>query len=52
MKSETIQELLMFLCTSKFDLDKKEVQWLEKFLKFMARTLVLLLMRALVLWAF
>ena len=31
MKSETIQELMMFLCTSRFDLEEKEAQQLEKF---------------------
>jgi hypothetical protein len=31
MKSETIQELMMFLCTSRFDLEEKESQRLEKF---------------------
>ncbi|CEJ62588.1 hypothetical protein PMG11_11085 [Penicillium brasilianum] len=31
MKSETIQELMMFLCTSRFDLEEKESHRLEKF---------------------
>jgi len=31
MKSETIQEIMMFLCTSRFDLEEKEAQRLEKF---------------------
>jgi hypothetical protein len=31
MKSETIQELMMFLCTSRSNLEEKEPQRLEKF---------------------
>jgi hypothetical protein len=31
MKSETIQELMMFLCTSRFDLEEQEAKELEQF---------------------
>lgn len=31
MKSETIQELMMFLCTSRFDLEEQEAKRLEAF---------------------
>ena len=31
MKSETIQELMMFLCTSRFDLEEQEAKRLEEF---------------------
>jgi hypothetical protein len=31
MKSETIQELMMYLCTSKFELEIQEAKELEKF---------------------
>lgn len=31
MKSETIQELMMFLCTSRFDLEVQEAEELERF---------------------
>lgn len=31
MKAETIEELMMFLCTSKFDVEEQEAKLLEKF---------------------
>jgi len=31
MKTETIEELMMFLCTSKFDIEAQEAKLLEKF---------------------
>ena len=31
MKSQTIEELMMFLCTSRFDIEEQEVKLLEKF---------------------
>ena len=31
MKSQTIEELMMFLCTSKFDMEEQEAKLLEKF---------------------
>lgn len=31
MKSETIQELMMFLCTSRFDLEEQDAKRLEEF---------------------
>jgi hypothetical protein len=31
MKSETIQDLMMFLCTSRFDIEEQEAKLLEKF---------------------
>ena len=34
MKSETIQELMMFLCTSRFDLEVQEVKELERVFSF------------------
>lgn len=34
MKSETIQELMMFLCTPRFDLEVQEAKELERFFSF------------------
>jgi hypothetical protein len=31
MKSQTIEELMMFLCTSRFDIEEQEAKLLEKF---------------------
>lgn len=31
MKSQTIEELMLFLCTSKFDMEEQEAKLLEKF---------------------
>lgn len=31
MKSQTIEELMMFLCTSRFDMEEQEAKLLEKF---------------------
>lgn len=31
MKSQTIKELMMFLCTSSFDIEEQEARLLEKF---------------------
>jgi hypothetical protein len=31
MKSQTIEELMMFLCTSRFDIEEQEARLLEKF---------------------
>ena len=31
MKSQTIEEQMMFLCTSRFDIEEKEEKYLEKF---------------------
>ena len=34
MKSQTIEELMMFLCTSRFDIEEQEAKLLEKFFSY------------------
>jgi mRNA deadenylase 3'-5' endonuclease subunit Ccr4 len=34
MKSQTIEELIMFLCTSRFDIKEREAKLLEKFFSY------------------
>jgi hypothetical protein len=31
MKSETVEELMMFLCTARFDLKQQEMQYLQEY---------------------
>jgi hypothetical protein len=37
IKSQTIEELIMFLCTSKFDIEEQEAKLLEKFFSYEER---------------
>jgi hypothetical protein len=34
MKSQTIEELMMFLCTSRFDIEEQEAKLLQKFFSY------------------
>lgn len=34
MRSQTIEELMMFLCTSRFDIEEQEAKLLEKFFSY------------------